>query len=303
MSTPLSVRSPRRFVSAEPPALRVNLCTEQVGWILGKCGEALAQVGREQRVDLRWNAAWHASADVSYGIDFGYIDRVPTPARKRGALFCHYNPEVLGPLYRDVARRMDFCVAMSVATAEELVTELGVDREKVHIIELGVDRIHRPKLVLGIVGRTYPNDPRKGLELLRRFVNDPWVAENVHLRICGRGWNDIPGDIVGHDLRALPNFYAGVDYLLSTASREGGPMPLIEGLACGKLMISPIHGYGLSYPVIPYAKGNLQSLLSVVRRLYDEKVDPMKPFMESVKHLTWLNFAAQHLDLFRKVLQ
>lgn len=104
-------------------------------------------------------------------------------------------------------------------------------------------------MVLGFVGRFSTYGFRKGADLLQQ-VND---LDFVELAVTD-------GDVAQD---ALPAFYRSLDYILVTSRYEGGPMCLLEGLACGKKIICPLDiGFADMFTegVIPYAK--------VILRLY-----------------------------------
>jgi len=279
--------------------MQVNLCSEPGNWILPKCARVIRDAAPDE---VRWNENYWLDAEIRFSINYGYFDRIPGRAKKSGAFFCHYSAKVLGPIFIDVAKRVDFCVAMSEYTKQDLL-RFGIPEEKITVIELGVDPIYKPRLVLGVVGRTYDMptnnlDTRKGRDLLHRFAFDPWVREHVVLRIMGEGWGLSAEPF---QIEKLPAFYAGLDYLLCTSDIEGGPVPLLEALACGVQTIIPPIGYAVSYPAIHYNRGSLTSLVEVVQSLYLDRLRDSDEEGRLVKHLTWERFAQEHWNLFRRV--
>lgn len=289
--------------------MRVNVCSETGDWILPKCARTIVEAATGTDVDVRWNGNWHADPDAVHGVNYGYLERTPgfATARIRTAQFGHLNPGVIADVYRRVAELATVCVAVSVGSRDDLLG-IGVPAERVVVIEHGVDPEHTPRLVLGFVGRNYAPrtggvDDRKGVGLLRAFLADPWVAANVHVRIMGEGWGDLPGsvEVLPFDMARLPAFYDCCDYLLCTSSIEGGPMPLIEGLAHGKLMVIPPMGYAINYPAIHYENSSLPSLIAVVSSLADAKLCQIQARRDYVAGLTWSAWARAHLRLWRSL--
>lgn len=288
--------------------LRVNICSEPGDWILPKCARTIVEAAAGSDVDVRWNGEWHDSPDVVHGVNYGYLERTPgaASAALRTAQFGHLNPVVIADVYRHIATTADACVAVSQGSKADLLS-VGVPEERIFVIEHGVDPTHRPRLVLGMVGRNYAPrtgglDDRKGVGLLANFLDDPWVRDHVHVRIMGEGWGDLRAEFVPFSMDALPGFYSATDYLLCTSTIEGGPMPLIEGLAHGKLMVIPQIGYAITYPSVPFEKGNLRSLLDVTKSLWEAKAEQCAPLARSVEHLTWQAWGSAHLEMWRQIV-
>ena len=75
----------------------------------------------------------------------------------------------------------------------------------------------------------------------------------------------------------LPNFYRELDYVIVTSKYEGGPICLIEGLACGIPIIAP-QDVGM---VSEFKKGihhhknsDFESLKKLLQKLYKKKLEP-----------------------------
>ena len=152
----------------------------------------------------------------------------------------------------------------------------------------GVSEIFKPKLILGFCGRlTGPvNHKRKGGDFLDRIEKE---LDFVKLKRTN-------GKLKEYE---LPDFYGSCDYILSTATIEGGPMCLIESLACGKKIIIPATvGQAELFKnyIIDYEVGNWNSLISVLKNLYNEKLEISK----SVKNYTWKNWVKEHIEVFKK---
>ena len=82
-----------------------------------------------------------------------------------------------------------------------------------------IKRMPGDKLIVGWVGRSYTSTTRKNEGVLQKLAMLPFVD----LRITG-------GKVAEQD---LPQFYGQCDIVVSPALTEGGPMSLLESLACG----------------------------------------------------------------------
>ena len=189
---------------------------------------------------------------INYFINYAVAKR--TTAKLDAAWFTH--PEDDG-LFWQVGRHMNLAVC-NCERYRQMLADKGV---RASTIIPGIDAAFNPKLVLGFVGRFSTYGFRKGADLLQQ-VND---LDFVELAVTD-------GDVAQD---ALPAFYRSLDYILVTSRYEGGPMCLLEGLACGKKIICPLDiGFADMFTegVIPYAKGNFASLRKVLVDLYKEKL-------------------------------
>ncbi|HEY64311.1 MAG TPA: glycosyltransferase [Caldilineae bacterium] len=188
----------------------------------------------------------------------------------------------------DVARNVDACVCMSSRYADAL-RQAGI--RKVHVIVPGVDLdLYRPVVRIGVVGRTYPTG-RKGEDLVKQVMDEP----GIEWHFTGEGW---PGPARYYSPEEMPDFYNSVDYILVPSYYEGGPMSVLEALACGKEVIAPPIGFVSDYPHIEYATGDADDLRRVLRELVAKRMALRK----SVSHRTWDAWATAHDALFREML-
>jgi glycosyltransferase involved in cell wall biosynthesis len=125
------------------------------------------------------------------------------------------------------ARAVDIPISHSKKYLDILKNEYGIGKT-VQIIpgvdfELfkirGTERPKNDKLVVGYVGRQYSSSSRKNPALLKKIGELPFVD----LRITGGKVAD----------KNIPEFYAGLDIVVSPATIEGGPMSIQEALAVG----------------------------------------------------------------------
>jgi glycosyltransferase involved in cell wall biosynthesis len=129
---------------------------------------------------------------------------------------------------------------------------------------------------------------RKGIDLLRQVADLDYVELMITDGRLSSG--------------ELPAFYRKLDYVLITSRYEGGPMSLLEGLACGKKVICPGDvGLAEQFPdgIVSYVNGDIVSLKEILQNLFDEK----QRLSALVKKHTWDNWALQHLRLFSSFIQ
>ncbi len=190
------------------------------------------------------------------------------PSVPVAAYFTHREEEPPGnakaKLFDKVASQVGLRVAMCRLYAEPLsqygptvTPPLPVERDRFVIVPRGAGKVP----VVGFSGYTYPNK-RKGEDLVRGVITSP-IAQRVEWRASGRGW---PVATKRYSWTDMPSYYQGLDVLVCPSRVEGGPMPVLEALACGVRVVIP-RGVGIldEIPDTPgicrYDRGDLPSLL------------------------------------------
>lgn len=203
------------------------------------------------------------------------------------AYFTHIEQNIIQKnRFFKIAKTVDYSVCLSKLYLNAL-KEKGI--ENIVQIVPGVDLNHfNPKLVLGFVGR-YPNlryKNRKGKKLLDETSRLSFV--------------DVKRTEGELSFGSLPDFYRGLDYVLITSKYEGGPMCLIEGLACGIPIIAP-EDIGLvpefENGIYKYKTSDFNSLKNILYKLYNKKEE----LANEVSNLTWTNFIRKHDLLFNTI--
>lgn len=269
--------------------LLLRIVTEQEGWIMHRKAREIAS-----RVPHSVINEDLPSAHIHYYINYGYFRERP----KQGivvANFTHYDPSGLGNRFFEVAEAVDHCVSVSNQTTDLLLAH-GISASKITTIPVGADSSYRPKLTIGVVGRTYPGG-RKGERIVAQLAAEEEFAEDLKLVSTNDCWN-----VQVWDLPELSDFYRAIDYLLVPASIEGGPVPFMEALACGTLSIAPPIGVVPDFPHIAYETGDYHSLKKVVRELIFRHKVKAEPLVSQIQNLNWDNWAERHLRLFERLL-
>lgn len=243
------------------PSPQIAIVAPLNGWILDKLAAQLVD-GIEACV--RWRSGSFDACDLVYFVPYYYWKPLPT---RTAAFFTHIPEEPdRQELFFRAAEQCDYGVAMSAKYYDAIVAfrrERGKSTEGYVRITPNPDKCFTPKLRLANVGRMYP---RKGPELLKAVAELPFVE-----LICTEG-NLSEAEVV--------RLYQSVDYTLITAVIEGGPMCLLESLACGAPVIAP-HDVGLvpefkeageGGNVYKYQTGDWQSLKELLYRLYEKKL-------------------------------
>lgn len=162
-----------------------------------------------------------------------------------------------------VARRIPRLVTVSESSRGDIVEQMGVARERLHIVPVGVDQqVFRPLLhvdrVPGRLMTTASSDvPMKGLvPLLEALAKVRTERPDTHLVVIGRKKNgsSIPGVISRLGLEGAVEFVSGVTterivelYAEAEAAAvpslyEGFSLPAIEAMACGVPLVATTGG-------------------------------------------------------------
>ncbi len=263
-------------------SFRVHIKIADRSWILEKLAAEIAS--RSNHVS--YGVLSNDQADIQYYMNYSCRQERVSPVEI--SFFTHAElDERARQRFFDVAADVDHCVAMSKRYADEL-RSAGV--KNISTITPGVDlEAFVPKLRIGVVGRTY-HTGRKGENIVSEVMDLP----GIEWRFTGSGW---PGESLNLANSEMPRFYNDLDYVLVPSLYEGGPMCVLEALACGIEVIASDVGWVSEYPHISFQNGDPESLRKVLRRLLDKRLKLRK----SVIGRTWDAWAEEHLSLFDRL--
>lgn len=264
-------------------AKSVNIVMSDRGWIIEKLANEITDRFRYV------SASTSASPEARINYYMTYSSRHQRASGIEMAFFTHMEKNAnAAAKFRQVAKEVDYCVCMSEIYADMMRAD-GIAR--VTTIKPGVDlELYRPRLRIGVVGRTY-HTGRKGEALVASLMDIP----DIEWLFTGEGW---PGPALQLAAEELPAFYRSLDYVLVPALYEGGPMCVLEALACGTKVIAPPIGFVPDYPHIEFPAGDAGALRKILTDLVAEKFH----IRESVLGETWDRWAGAHDKLFRSLL-
>jgi glycosyltransferase involved in cell wall biosynthesis len=259
--------------------MHVHVKVADRGWILERMGHELAS--RLDYITVGIDA--NKDADIQYYIT--YSARVQRVSPIELAYFTHLEQDQGAERrFFEVAEAVDLCIcqsdparaALSARNISNLTTiPPGVNLER-----------FQPLVRIGVVGRTY-HTGRKGEHLVAQVMDTPgieWV-------FTGTGWPGPASPVPDAD---LPGFYRSLDYVLVPALNEGGPMCVLEALACGVPVIAPPVGWVPNFPHIEYRTGDVDDL----RRVLSSVVKTKRDLHATVEGYSWDSFASAHHKLF-----
>ncbi len=262
----------------------VHIVLSDTGWIL----EGLARKLSDNIPGVRYDLEIDTTADIQYYMT--YATRTHRVAPVEIAYFAHVEQDpATRAKFFEVASQVDYAVCHS-RPYEALIRERGMDR--VVTIPPGVDlERFQPRVKIGVVGRTY-HTGRKGEQVVAAVMDIP----GIEWHFTGSGW---PGPALQLRDDEMPDFYRSMDYILVPALYEGGPMSVVEALACGCKVIAPPVGWVPEFPHIEYRTGDVGDL----RRVLNEVIEERMAMRRSVLDHGWSNWIEGHRGLFERLFE
>jgi len=242
--------------------------------------------------------------------------------------FPHYFKRKVGPYYATVVRRACARAARVITdderTVEDLGKFLGVPRQKIRVIPLGVSEPflgsiepyagQRPYLL-------YVGNHRVHKDLPTLFAAWSGLPPELQIDLYLTGPDDFAGELQRRstDFRAivalgdvstgrLAQYYAGALALVQPALREGFGLPMLEAMAAGCAVVacSDAVPRALSSHVLTFGPGDVEELRrSLVKLAVDEglRTQVINVGRAVARGLTWDRCARATADVYREVLE
>ncbi len=271
--------------------MRIAVTMEAESWVIRRLAERfMAAAGDDcEVIPVQVNEPSPADVDVVLYTDWPHYLQQPKVWRKRfpGVLMVHHLDRFAFRL-RLVTLREDVMITCMSQRWFGFLRSWTVPAGKLRSLQYGVDLdLFNPadtsraghKICIGVVGRLYP-DGRKGEDRLLnvarmispqqfafQFMGDRWEGVAAELRSLGF-YVEVEGNCKESD---QPQVYRRMDCLLVCSRKEGGPIPVLEALACGVPVISTDVGF------LP----ELQKQLPFAVRIFATDMDAVKHLKEA----------------------
>ena len=242
-------------------------------WILSRM--ALHLIKRN-----KWNPTKEPDRRADVNVFFPYLiwrfsHWRATPA---AAFMTHYIPsdQMRKECWTHTAERVDLRVSMCEQYAD-ILRQYGPTVNITPPVELDkfviVDTPEHSRPVIGVSGEVYPGG-RKGEHLVKKLQQ--MQGHRLKLVASGKGW---PVRTKHYEWRDMQTYYQNLDVFLCTSTTEGGPVTVLEALACGKPVVVP-SGVGLidelpsEAGIWRYTKGDYKSMEQAIERALEDRQEP-----------------------------
>jgi len=250
--------------------VHIVITNHKTDWILARFARHLMKYNK-------WTAGSKPMVAADANVFIPYLDWRFTHWKNTpwAAFFTH--DEKGNPMKRSawdhIAPRADLRITMSQKYAAEL-EKFGPTTN----IPPPVEEMFQPgsypdnaKPIIGVSGVVYKYG-RKGEKLVQRLKeHKEWIV-----RASGKGW---PCPTKYYEWSRMPKYYRRLDVFLCTSLIEGGPVTVLEALACGRPVVVPEHvGLIDELPHVAgiwrYEAGNYDSMVTAIEQALDERADP-----------------------------
>lgn len=274
--------------------MRINIVCSDKGWIYDKFIEEFHKHSSHEIVR-------NDNGDVNHYLP--YYELVKKPSTPCTAWMSHREARKdLRVKFDSVAKLVDVPLSHSKKYADLLKEHgaiqimPGVDFDKFILRYCNWE--DRDKLVVGYVGRQYTSSARKNPKLLDAISKLDFVDFRT------TGGNMKPKDI--------PGFYAELDFVVSPATIEGGPMAVTEALAMGVPVIC-FENVGVANEfidgVIRVPFNDSQAFLDKLYKMWSTKTyktwynrNVGQSLRNQVIRYTWENFVKKHDEVWESLV-
>lgn len=330
------------------PKLRVLLVPDYFNWILGTWAKEIVRTGKvhEYYFFSQQMLTYHANewefiankVDVIHVLsDFGFEQlNIPKNIPRIGSIH-HVDTSWQDITY--VTQTND--ATMTVANEwKEFLCERGVPPERICLFNNGVDTakfyplgdrisartqlgIHSDTFLIGYSSK-YTSDAggRKGVDVLLKSLHILATAgHKFGVIITGPGWDKVVNQIKSYGIsevyyfpflpdKMMPICYNALNSYVVTAKIEGGPVPVLNNMACGTPVVTTPVGLvkdyiqdGINGLVVP--KGDAEATAQAIVRLIQSPelcTQLAKAALQTIKsHLTWDKTLAGIEQLYEQV--
>ena len=287
--------------------MRVRIvCYEDVNtWILGKFAKKLNEELKKLSVDSDIAKIPDPNADINHHIIYYHYQ--PQEKCVDTLMVTHIDSiQKLNRLKKQLrSAKMGIC--MSKETVKNLI-KAGIPNDKLCYINPAQDEVIKPrKLVIGLTSKVN-QDGRKKQNMLIKICKNISPSDFC-FEIMGSGWEKIVTEIrkmgftVNYfdifDYQEYIKLIPRLDYYLYFSFDEGS-MGFLDALSAGVKTIVTPQGYHLDAKNgISYSIKNASDIIKTLNSIIQNR----NKLINSVSSWTWENYAKQHLDIWKSILQ
>ena len=286
------------------------------GWILSKIAERIANCSDIFDLYSVDDTLERPTYDAYYYVDIQNCWNVEMkkqdPTATHIGMFTHLDKDDIRS-FRYGWNELDGVVHMCKRYLEVFRREKFYDNDRMCVLYPGEvsDFLMRP-IILGVVQRG--GFEGKGDGFLQKVWNETInssLRDNFSLMFKGQGWDKSSFDGINifvdedEDYESYKRFYQSIDYLLIPSLWEGGPMSLLEALACGLPVIASDVGFVPDFLSKSeddnhhlYVSGDDKQLSDILMKIALNRLFNRRYLVD---HLSWDNYTARLLSFIDRV--
>jgi len=284
--------------------MTINIVTVSSGWILQKISERIVNEGNKLGHDFILSHTQRHDVDCNLYVDIANCFHSKSNTLDIG-LFTHAHNNDIRTVNRNCIN-LDYIIHMT-KRYYKMFEDIYPKNKMSVLYPSEVNTVftqYRPKI--GIFQRGKYEG--KGYYFINNLMEEE-VVNNFRFKFIGTGWDDIINKIVNkgigceyiksEEYSEYEKHYHDVDYVLIPSLWEGGPMGILEGLSCGKPVISSNVGFAdydfkVDYMFEPNDIKGLVDILKEIKK-------PIQNRRESVSNVTYENFTKGLIDIIFKI--
>ena len=272
--------------------MKINVVTVNSGWILQKIAERIVLEGQKLGHEFILSHNSMNNVDCNFYVDIQNCYHGKTNSLDIG-LFTHMDGDNINTVNRNCLS-LNHIIHMCTRYYTKFKTIYPENKMSVLYPSEVNSRFTNYKPQIGIFQRGKYEG--KGYYFMLNLIKNP-IIKNFKFKFIGKDWEGVVKELqtmgvevdyhTSEDYNEYENHYHDVDYVLIPSLWEGGPMSLIEGLACGKPIISSNVGMVGDFDVdYVYEPNDIDGLIGILNSIYD----PIKKRRDSVECITYENY-------------
>lgn len=281
----------------------VNVVTKYKGWILQKLAERIVSAGNKLNHTFILTQTPSNDVDCNFYVDMQNAYKMKTSTIDIG-MFTHLHENSLNDLQPHYLSA-DYIVHMTERYYKKFSNVYPTNKMSVLYPAEVINTFNQYKPTIGIFQRG--QFIGKGFDFMLRLAEEP-ILSKFKFKFIGSGWdlvieklkknNIIVNYNTLEDYNIYPEEMHEVDYILIPSLWEGGPMAILEGLACGKPIITSDVGICNEFPVdFIYEPNNINALTGIFNKI----LTPIENRRKSVENLTFDFYANELIKIIEKL--
>ena len=282
--------------------MRINVITVDSGWILQKISERIVLEGNKLGHEFILSHSPSNYVDCNFYVDIQNCYSKKTNTLDIG-LFTHVDRDDMNTVNHSCLT-LDYIIHMCNRYYESFKSIYSEDKMSVLYPSETNTKLTEYKPKIGVFQRGRYEG--KGFNFLMS-LSDP-IIKNFRFKFVGKDWDQVVSKltsmgveveyVTSEDYSKYPSHYHDVDYVLIPSLWEGGPISVLEALACGKPVISSDVGFVGDFKVdYTYQPNDMGGLVNILKEI----IEPIKIRRNSVSEVTYKNYTEGLIKIIKQL--